>query len=140
KALVSINHNAGRIIKRSDVFVTAAWGNEEQPDFYNQAVHIETELSAHELLKILLKTEEELGRKRTAEKWQERTIDIDILFYNENTINTEELKIPHPFLQDRKFVLIPMMQIAKDLIHPVLKKTIGQLLIECTDKLEVKKL
>jgi 2-amino-4-hydroxy-6-hydroxymethyldihydropteridine diphosphokinase len=136
--LVLIGERMGPITKKSDIFVTKAWGNEDQPDFYNQAVCIETELSAIDLLKVLLKTEEELGRKRTGDKWQERTMDIDILFFNEEIIDTEELKIPHPFLQDRKFALIPLMQIAGDLIHPVFKKNIKQLTGECKDPLDVK--
>ena len=133
KALILINKMAGATTKKSNVFVTAAWGNENQPDFYNQAICINTTLSALDLLNILLKIEEELGRKRTDKKWQERTMDIDILFYNDVIIDTMQLKIPHPFIQDRKFVLIPLMEIAKDFIHPVLKKNISQLLAECED-------
>ena len=138
KALILINKMAGATTKKSNIFVTAAWGNENQADFYNQAICINTTLSALDLLSILLKIEEELGRKRTYKKWQERTMDIDILFYNDVIIDTMQLKIPHPFIQDRKFVLIPLMEIAKDFIHPVLKKNISQLLAECEDKLEVK--
>jgi 2-amino-4-hydroxy-6-hydroxymethyldihydropteridine diphosphokinase len=140
RALLMIIEHAGRATKKSDVFVTKAWGNEQQSDFYNQAICIETKLSAHELLNTLLKIEEQLGRKRTSDKWQERTMDIDILFYNDAIIETENLKIPHPFIQERRFVLVPMMQIAETLIHPVLKKTINVLLFECADMLEVKAL
>ncbi len=140
RALILINERVGSTAKRSDVFITAAWGYEAQPDFYNQAVCIETSLSAEVLLNTLLKIEEESGRKRNGDKWQERIIDIDILFYNDDIIETEKLNVPHPFLQDRKFVLVPMMQIAKELVHPVLKKTIGQLADECKDTLEVKTL
>ena len=140
RALVLINERGASTTKRSDIFVSSAWGNKEQPDFYNQAVCIETELPADELLNTLLKIEEELGRTRNGDKWQERIIDIDILFYNDAIIDTENLKVPHPHLQDRKFVLVPMMEIAKDFIHPVFKKSISQLLKECKDPLEVKAL
>ena len=135
---ILIDRNAGAIVNRSDIFVTKAWGNELQPDFYNQAVCIETKLSPPELLSVLLSIEEQLGRKRTGDKWQARTMDIDILFYNEEIIDTKELKIPHPFMQDRRFVLTPLNQIAGALVHPVLKKNTTQLLAECGDKLEVK--
>lgn len=138
QAIALIEQKIGPTPKRSDIFITAAWGNEQQPEFYNQAIMVSTDLSAQVLLACLLKIEEELGRKRTNDKWQERTIDIDILFYNNEIINTEELKVPHPFLQDRRFVLEPLAKIAKDLIHPVLKKSIAVLLDECTDPLEVK--
>jgi len=124
--------------KKSSIYVTAAWGNENQPEFYNQAIEINTSFSAIDLLKIVLETEEQLGRKRTNDKWQERTIDIDILFYADHIIDLPELKVPHPFIQERKFVLIPMNEIASNLVHPLLKKTIKQLLNECVDKLEVK--
>ena len=139
-AIQLINNRTGVIAKRSDIFVTAAWGNNKQPDFINQAVCIDTALSAEELLNELLRIEEELGRKRTDEKWGARTMDIDILFYNNEIINRPHLKIPHPFIQERRFVLVPMMQIAKEFIHPVLNKSIEQLLNECTDSLEVTKL
>jgi 2-amino-4-hydroxy-6-hydroxymethyldihydropteridine diphosphokinase len=123
--------------KKSSIYVTAAWGNEDQPDFYNQAIEINTTLSAVDVLKIVLETEEQLGRKRTNDKWQERIIDIDILFYNQDVIHLPELKIPHPFIQERKFVLIPMNEIASNFIHPIFKKTIKQLLDACKDPLEV---
>src|SRR5471030_1177546 len=86
-ALSFINSKAGVITKQSNVFVTKAWGNEQQSDFYNQAICIETKMVAIDLLNTLLIVEEQLGRKRTAEKWQARTMDIDILFYNDNIID-----------------------------------------------------
>lgn len=139
-ALSLINSKAGVITKKSNVFVTKAWGNEQQSDFYNQAICVETKMIAIDLLNTLLKVEEQLGRKRTADKWQARTMDIDILFFNDTIIDSEELKVPHPFIQERKFVLIPMAEIASDFIHPVLKKSIKQLMDECKDILEVKML
>jgi 2-amino-4-hydroxy-6-hydroxymethyldihydropteridine diphosphokinase len=128
-----IDSEAGKIVKKSDIFITAAWGKTDQPDFYNQALEIETELKPLDLLHKLLEIETKAGRIRTGEKWAERTIDIDILFYNDQIINEHHLKIPHPHLQDRKFVLAPLSQIAGDYKHPVLNKNIKILLEECSD-------
>ncbi len=138
KAVALLEQKLGSTPKKSSIFITAAWGNENQPEFYNQAIAIETILSAVELLKIVLEIEEQLGRKRNNDKWQERIIDIDILFYNNDIIDLPELKIPHPFIQERKFVLAPMNEIAGNFIHPILKKTIKKLLNECEDVLEVR--
>lgn len=140
KALLLIEKRAGGCTKKSMIYLTKAWGNELQPDFYNQAVCIETSLKPKELLACLLKIEEALGRQRNGDKWQARTIDIDILFYNDARIDDPELKIPHPFIQERRFVLLPMNEIAENFFHPVLKKNIQQLLNECKDPLEVEKL
>ena len=135
-----IAQKVGVITKKSEIFITAAWGNTLQPDFYNQAIELDTVLKPTELLNQLLKIEEQLGRIRNGEKWQERIIDIDILFYNDEIIDEPNLKIPHPLIQERKFVLTPMMDIAKELIHPVFKKSITQLFSECKDALEAKTL
>lgn len=138
QALLLLERRVGTILKKSDIFVTAAWGNTDQPDFFNQAICIKTLLSPHDLLKEIISIEESLGRIRTHEKWMERTMDIDILFYNDGIIDTLDLKIPHPFIQERKFVLIPMQQLSPMLIHPIIKKNIQTLLFECSDDLDVK--
>ena len=140
KALQLISQKAGIIVETSDIFTTNAWGNTEQPDFLNQALYLQTSLRAVDLLQTLLSIEQELGRVRDQQKWTARIIDIDILFYNTDIITTPALKIPHPFIQERMFVLVPMAQIAPMLVHPVFKKSIQTLLLECTDKLEVIKL
>ena len=136
-ALKLIENRVGKTIQKSDVYATKAWGNPNQPDFINQVICLQTNLTPVDLLKQLLLIERKLGRVRTDEKWMERTMDIDILFFNNEIINTADLKIPHPYIQERKFVLIPLAQIAKGLIHPVFNKSIETLLLECSDKLEV---
>ncbi len=132
-----IVEEAGVIEKSSAVFATAAWGNKNQPDFLNQVVCIQTPLLAGDLLKKAISIERQLGRVRGEEKWMERTMDIDILFYNDDVINTADLIVPHPFLHQRKFVLVPMVQLAPMLVHPVLKKNMEALLLECSDNLKV---
>ena len=133
-----IDEKAGRIITKSGLYETAAWGKTSQPDFLNQALCIETELDANALLDCLLSIEKQLGRIRQ-EKYDARTIDIDILFFDEEIIHKENLVIPHPHLQNRRFVLEPLNEIAPGFIHPLLQKNIATLLLECDDPLNVKK-
>ncbi|MFL5766201.1 MAG: 2-amino-4-hydroxy-6-hydroxymethyldihydropteridine diphosphokinase [Bacteroidia bacterium] len=140
QAIKKIEEHAGPIAKRSGIFVTKAWGVEDQPDFYNQAICLKTGLDAQELMQKLLWIEEQMGRKRSGDRWQERIIDIDILFFNDAVIDEPGLHVPHPRIQDRRFALVPMAEIAGDLVHPVLKKDISELLEECPDQLEVKRL
>jgi len=123
----------------SSLYETAAWGDNSQADFLNQALMIETGLEAVPLLSVLLEIETSMGRRRTT-KYGARTIDIDILFFNHTKIRQAGLTVPHPEIQNRRFVLEPMNQIAPALIHPVFYKTIRELLKECPDTLDVKKL
>jgi 2-amino-4-hydroxy-6-hydroxymethyldihydropteridine diphosphokinase len=138
QAVLLIEEKVGNILNKSKIYQTAAWGNTHQPDFLNQALCITTELAPKELLKETIKIEELLGRIRGEQKWIERTIDIDILFYNDEIIDTTDLKIPHPYIEERMFVLLPLMDIAPALIHPVLKENITALMKKCKDELEVK--
>lgn len=126
-------------VKLSSIYKTAAWGKSDQPDFYNQVVHLESGMEASNLLSCIHKIENELGRLRN-EHWGSRTIDIDILFFGQEILNTQDLVIPHKLLHKRKFALIPLSEIAADLFHPVLKKTVKQLLLELDDNLSVEKL
>lgn len=137
-ALWAIETNAGVIRGRSSVYETAAWGNIHQEPFLNQAVRISTFLTPAELLATLQLIEKSMGRERK-EKWGERVIDIDILFFGDQVIDTTDLKVPHPELQNRRFALVPMSEIADDLIHPKMFQTIHELLKNCQDTLAVKK-
>jgi len=134
-----IGSQGSRIIQQSSVYETAAWGKTDQAAFLNQALIVETPLDAPALMQRLLAIEEQMGRIRT-ERYGSRTIDIDILFFNEDVIRLPWLIIPHPEVANRRFALAPVNEIAPDYVHPVLQKTIHELLTLCPDKLEVKKL
>lgn len=138
KAKEAINNKCGRILQASSIYETAAWGLENQEAFLNQVLKIKTSLTPDDLLKSILQIEGELGRKREL-KYGPRTIDIDILLFNDEIIDRQGLKIPHPQIQNRRFVLIPLNEIASDKIHPVFQKPVSQLLAECPDLLEVNK-
>lgn len=128
----------GEIINTSSLYATAAWGNTNQPDFLNQVIVVNTDFSAETLMETILKIEANMGRIRT-KKNAPREIDIDILFFNNDIINLPELIVPHPLLQERKFVLIPLSEIAPNYKHPILLKTTQELLEICTDSLNVQK-
>jgi 2-amino-4-hydroxy-6-hydroxymethyldihydropteridine diphosphokinase len=134
-----INQSIGSIEKKSSIYQTAAWGKTDQPDFLNQALIVKSSLSPQKILQTIHSIELEMGRQRTT-KWSERTIDIDILYADELILDLPQLKIPHPEIQNRKFVLTPLVEIAPDFVHPILKKTNKELLSMCTDILEVDKL
>jgi 2-amino-4-hydroxy-6-hydroxymethyldihydropteridine diphosphokinase len=130
---------AGSIQKESAIYETAAWGVQDQPAFLNQVLELETDLPPEALLTEIHRIEKSLGRVRQI-KWTARVIDIDILYFDELVLQTPQLHIPHPHLQDRRFTLLPLVEIAPNWMHPVFQKTNRQLLAECPDTLEVKKL
>jgi 2-amino-4-hydroxy-6-hydroxymethyldihydropteridine diphosphokinase len=134
-----ISRAVGRIITQSSIYKTAAWGKTDQPDFYNQVVVVATSLNPHQALKSVQKIEHSFGRNR-AEKWGARTLDIDILFWGDSILQAEDLIIPHPEIEKRRFTLIPLAEIAPFLVHPVLNKNIGDMLLVCPDNLPVEKL
>lgn len=136
QAIGLLNAECGTVVKKSSVYETAPWGKPDQQNFLNQAVLLLTALSATELMQQILWIEERLGRQRS-EKYGPRVIDLDILFFNDDTIRDPILIIPHPELQYRRFALIPLVEIAPDLVHPVLHKTVTELLLNCPDHLEV---
>ena len=139
KAVSLINEQCGSLTRSSSIYETEAWGNTDQPSFLNQALEISTSLTARQLMRKVLKIEEEMGRVRK-EKLGPRIIDIDILLFENEIHDLRFLKVPHPEMQNRRFVLIPLAEINSNLQHPVLKKTIAELLEECPDNLEVKKI
>ena len=139
QALQVIERLAGDISKKSSLYQTAAWGNTQQPDFLNQVILIQTTLSPNKLLDTLLTIELKFGRERK-EHWGPRTLDLDLLFFDDFILNKDQLILPHPRIPERKFILIPLQEIAADWLHPVEQKTIQQLVIECKDDSEVKKL
>ena len=128
----------GTITKFSALYETSAWGNTDQPAFLNQAIKLETKLTARQLIRKLLKLEKQMGRIRQ-EKYGPRIIDIDILFFNNEIHQYKLLKLPHPELQNRRFALMPLAEIAPDHIHPVLNQSVTALLNDCSDMLPVKK-
>ena len=138
KAIQHIEKKIGSVTRRSSLYSTAAWGNTKQPDFLNQVIIVATTLPAEQTMQFILGIEEKMGRIRTT-KNAPRIIDIDILFFNKEIIHTGLLDVPHPRLQERNFVLVPLNEISPNLKHPVLHKTMHWLLKHSTDTLTVKK-
>lgn len=139
-ALERIQHEIGEIVSKSSRYETAAWGKEDQPSFLNIAAGVATKLSPLEVLDKALAIELELGRVRK-EKWGARLIDIDVILYgNEIVDEAEKLQIPHPRMQERRFVLEPLAEIAGKLIHPVIQRSITEILNELNDNLTVSKI
>ena len=139
RAKRSIAGRLGPVLKVSSIYETEAWGMKDQPAFLNQVLFVETELSPVAVLDAILSIEKEMGRTRM-EKFGPRTIDIDILFFNDLVIQESSLTIPHPQLHLRRFTLEPLNEIAPNLKHPVFNKPISELLKESIDPLVVKRL
>lgn len=136
QAIMSINSGIGQVVKQSSVYETAAWGLEDQQAYLNQCIEIETSLDPLPLLLSLQHLETYLGRVRTI-KWGPRLIDLDILLYDQEEISLPELKIPHPFLAERRFVLEPLNEIAASTIVPKWALSVSELLNKCPDPLHV---
>jgi 2-amino-4-hydroxy-6-hydroxymethyldihydropteridine diphosphokinase len=139
KAKKLIEKYCGNIIASSAYYETAAWGVTNQPNFYNQVLALNTQLLPIELMKTLLQIESMMGRVRNI-KMGPRIIDIDILIIENFICNDPILQLPHPALIERRFALTPLAEVAPNLIHPVEKKNILQLLHDCTDNLNVQKI
>lgn len=135
----AITEQAGSIARQSAIYETAPWGITDQPAFLNQVLEITTSLLPEDLLRIILNIEHLLGRVRY-ERWGARVIDIDILYFGRTVMDSARLTLPHPRIQDRRFVLAPLAEIAPDFIHPLLQKTSSQLLEQCPDTSEVSKI
>jgi len=134
QAVARIGQSIGRVLISSSIFQTEPWGFQSEKYFLNMVVKIETELAPAVLLGKIHGIESVMGRVRGPEHFSSRLIDIDILLYDDIIIDEENLKIPHALLQERRFVLVSLCEIAHTLIHPVLKKTIEELLEECEDR------
>ena len=134
-----ITKTIGKTQRTSAVYKTAAWGNTNQPDFLNQVIIVKTKLTAIQTMQSILTIEKKMGRVRN-KKNDPRIIDIDILFFNKEIISHTNLTVPHPQLQNRNFVLVPLNQLSPNFKHPVINKTIHQLLRNCPDNLTVNKI
>lgn len=141
RAIRYINVGVGHIIDLSGVYETEAWGFNADQKFLNMVVEVITDYSPLEMLKNCQLIENKLGRTRTKDTgYESRTIDIDILFYNNDIIKEDTLIIPHPLLHKRKFILEPLAEITPDYLHPTLKYSVKELLNRCTDTAEVEQL
>jgi 2-amino-4-hydroxy-6-hydroxymethyldihydropteridine diphosphokinase len=128
-----------RILNKSSIYETEPWGYSSGAVYFNQCLEIAHSLEPGALLSACQKIEKNMGRRKTKEGYEDRIIDIDLLFIEDMIINQADLRIPHPEIQKRRFVLEPLNEISSDLVHPVLKKTIRTLLKECKDPLKVNK-
>lgn len=140
KVYTFIKNELGDIIQPSSVYETSPWGFESKDNFWNQVLSIETTLSPEELLLKIAEIETSFGRNRENEGYSSREMDIDILYFDDEIINTEKLTIPHPLLHKRLFVLVPLAEIAPDFVHPVLKLSSLEMMNICEDKSEIRKL
>jgi 2-amino-4-hydroxy-6-hydroxymethyldihydropteridine diphosphokinase len=127
---------AGKFLAKSSIYETEAWGGVAKGPFLNQVVQLETNLNPEQLLALIQKIETNLGRKRD-EHWGDRTMDIDILYFDSQVISTPLLQIPHLFIAERRFVLVPLAEILPDFIHPILGLTTLEFLANCSDKSSV---
>lgn len=138
-AITVIDSTIGEVFAKSGIYETDAWGKTDQPSFLNQAIGIYTNLPPMQLLDKLLAVEQQMGRVRL-ERWGERLIDIDIIFYGNEIIADKKLHLPHQEMHNRRFVLEPLNEIAADVEHPVLRQKVSNILTNLTDNLSVKKI
>jgi 2-amino-4-hydroxy-6-hydroxymethyldihydropteridine diphosphokinase len=138
RASEAIQTDLGPVLKQSALYETAAWGVTDQPAFLNQVLKVLSVFSPEEILEKTQAIETRLGRVRR-EKWGSRVIDIDLLYVDDLILISEKLTLPHPFLHERRFTLVPLAEIEPDFVHPGFQKTNQQLLAECTDEGDVSK-
>jgi len=139
QAIARIAEYIGPVLKSSSIYITEPWGFKAEEEFLNIVVKIGTKLTPSGILGRILMIESLLGRVRDNKQYTSRLIDIDILLYEDKIVDEESLKIPHPLLHKRKFVLVPLCEIESEMIHPVLNKSIAELLEICEDSSKVKK-
>lgn len=136
-----LQQHIGDCVKKSSIYTSKAWGFESKDEFYNQVLVIETEYSAHDTLLRCQAIENKCGRIRHENAgYESRTIDIDILYFNNDIIDLDDLTIPHPLLHERNFTLVPLCEILPDYVHPIFLKENKELLAECEDNNKVTKL
>lgn len=135
-AALLIKTQIGTVKRTSALYETAPWGGIEQPAFLNQVLEVETALAPEEVLRLALDIEHELGRVRY-ERWGARHLDIDLLYFDALHMDTARLTVPHPRLHERRFTLVPLVEIAPDFVHPIFHKTNAELLAQCPDQEEV---
>ena len=140
QAKIAISEKIGKIRNESSIYETAPWGFKAVQDFLNQVIKVSTKLSPQKVLEFCLEIEDELGRERKSGHYESRTMDIDILFYNDEIINEPGLIIPHPKLHLRRFTLVPLTEMEPDFVHPVLNKKLTLILEECNDISDVRRL
>jgi len=131
-AIAAVEDRVGKVVEKSKVYESTPWRVEGQDNYLNQIIKVKTEMLADVVLSTILDVEKDLGRIRI-EKWGERLIDIDIIFYNDAIIETAQLCVPHKHMHERMFVLTPLHNIAPDMMHPKYNKTVEELLQICTD-------
>jgi 2-amino-4-hydroxy-6-hydroxymethyldihydropteridine diphosphokinase len=134
EAIRMISSEAGKVMKKSSIYETEPWGFLSDAPFLNQAILIQTPLSPTVLLSKLISIEKKLGRKRNNGGYSSRTIDLDILFYNDLIISSKRLQVPHPRMQLRRFAMVPLAEIAGEYLHPVFRVTMRQLVLNCPDR------
>jgi 2-amino-4-hydroxy-6-hydroxymethyldihydropteridine diphosphokinase len=140
EAVKKVEEFIGRVAKSSSVYETEPWGFHSSDEFLNMVVKVETRLTPSGLLGRILMIESLLGRVRGEKQYASRVIDLDILLYEDQVIDEKSLRIPHPLMHKRKFVMVPLCEIEPDLVHPVLKRTMASLLESCVDQSNVRRL
>ena len=137
-AIGAIEENIGRVLARSDIYETEAWGKKDQDDFLNMVIEVASTHDEMDVLKKMLSIEADMGRERS-ERWSPRIIDLDLLFYGQRKVKSANLTLPHPEIQNRHFVLRPMTEIAPKFIHPVFQQSMQYLSTTCKDTSTVRR-